>query len=194
RAAIALFERAAASDATVLIQGETGTGKGRAAEAIHQASSRRDGPFVVVDCSAVPPNLLESEFFGHEKGAFTGAEARRVGGFEEANRGTLCLDEIGEMPLELQPKLLHAIESREIRRVGGNRYQPVDLRLIAASNRDLRAEVNAGRFRSDLYYRLAVLKVTMPPLRERLEDISAIAAELFDQLAVPRETAAALLQ
>jgi DNA-binding NtrC family response regulator len=193
RAAIALFERAATSDVTVLIQGETGTGKGRAAEAIHRASARRDAPFVFVDCSAVPANLLESEFFGHEKGAFTGAEARRVGAFEEADGGTLFLDEIGEMPLDLQPKLLHAIESREIRRVGANRYQPVNLRVIAATNRDLRAEVNAGRFRSDLYYRLAVVKVTMPPLRERLEDIAAVAGELLDQLAVPRPTAEALL-
>jgi DNA-binding NtrC family response regulator len=194
RAAIALLERAATSDVTVLIQGETGTGKGRAADAIHRASARRVGPFVFVDCSAVPSNLLESEFFGHEKGAFTGAEARRVGAFEEADGGTVFLDEIGEMPLDLQPKLLHAIESREIRRVGGNRYQPVNLRLIAASNRDLRAEVNAGRFRPDLYYRLAVVKVTMPPLRERLEDVAAVAAELLDQLAVPRPTADALLQ
>jgi DNA-binding NtrC family response regulator len=194
RAAIALFERAAASDVTVLIQGETGTGKGRAAEAIHRASARRDGPFVFIDCGAVPANLLESEFFGHEKGSFTGAEARRVGAFEEANGGTLFLDEIGEMPLDLQPKLLHAIESREIRRVGGNRYQPVNLRVIAATNRDLRAEVNAGRFRSDLYYRLAVVKATMPPLRERPEDIAAVAAELLDQLAVPRAAAEALLR
>jgi DNA-binding NtrC family response regulator len=194
RAAIALCERAAASDVTVLIQGETGTGKGRAAEAIHRASARREGPFVFVDCGAVPANLLESEFFGHEKGAFTGAEARRVGAFEEADGGTLFLDEIGEMPLDLQPKLLHAIESREIRRVGGNRYQPVNLRVIAATNRDLRSEVNAGRFRSDLYYRLAVVKVTMPPLRERPEDIAAVAEELLEQLAVSRPAAQALLQ
>jgi DNA-binding NtrC family response regulator len=193
RAAIALYERAATSDVTVLIQGETGTGKGRAAEAIHRASARHDGPFIFVDCSAVPANLLESEFFGHEKGAFTGAEARRVGAFEEATGGTLFLDEIGELPLDLQPKLLHAIENREIRRVGANRYLPVDLRLVAATNRDLRAEVNAGRFRSDLYYRLAVLKVTMPSLRERPEDIAAVAAELLDQLAVPRAAAEALL-
>src|SRR5262249_30054295 len=148
-----------------------GTGKGRAAEAVHRAGARRGGPFVVVDCGSIPANLLESELFGHEKGAFTGAEARRVGAFEEADGGTLFLHEIGEMAPELQPKLLRALENREIRRVGSNRYQPVDLRVIAATNRDLRAEMNARRFRSDLYYRLAVVKVRLPSVRERSEDL-----------------------
>jgi two-component system, NtrC family, response regulator GlrR len=179
RAAIGLLERVAASDATVLLEGETGTGKGRAAEAVHRAGARKDGPFVVVDCGSIPANLLESELFGHEKGAFTGAEVRRVGAFEEASGGTLFLDEVGEMAPELQPKLLRALENREIRRVGSNRYLPVDLRVIAATNRDLRAEVNAGRFRSDLYYRLAVVKVRLPSVRERPDDLPLLVAELL---------------
>jgi len=194
RDAIAVLERAAPSEATILLEGETGTGKGRAAEAIHRAGARRDGPFVVVDCGAIPANLLETELFGHEKGAFTGAEARRVGAFEEASGGTLFLDEIGEMASDLQPKLLRAIENREIRRVGSNRYQPVNLRFVAATNRDLRAEVNAGRFRSDLYYRLAVVRVTLPPLRERPEDLPALVGALLEQLGVAPAAAASLLQ
>jgi DNA-binding NtrC family response regulator len=193
RAAIALLERAAASDATVLLEGETGTGKGRAAQALHRASARQAGPFVVVDCGAIPGNLLESELFGHEKGAFTGADAQRIGAFEEASGGTLFLDEIGEMPVELQPKLLRALENREVRRLGANRYLPVDLRVVAATNRDLRAEVNAGRFRSDLYYRLAVVKVPMPPLRERPEDLAGIAAALLADLGASAETIARVL-
>ncbi|MBZ0239031.1 MAG: sigma 54-interacting transcriptional regulator, partial [Deltaproteobacteria bacterium] len=152
------------------------------AEAVHRASPRAAGAFVVVDCGAIPANLLESELFGHEKGAFTSAHERRVGAFEEASGGTLFLDEIGELPTELQPKLLRALENREVRRIGANRFVPVDLRVIAATNRDLRAEVNAGRFRSDLYYRLAVTAITMPPLRERRDDIPGIVDELLDQL------------
>jgi DNA-binding NtrC family response regulator len=171
RTAFALLERASASDVTVLLEGETGTGKGVAAEGIHRASTRRDGPFLVVDCGAIPPNLLESELFGHEKGSFTGAVAKRVGAFEEASGGTIFLDEIGELAQDLQPKLLRVLESREFRRVGGNAMRQTDVRVVAATNRDLRAEVNAGRFRSDLYFRLAVVKVTIPPLRERPEDI-----------------------
>jgi DNA-binding NtrC family response regulator len=171
RTAFALFERAAHSDVTVLLEGETGTGKGVAAEAIHRHSARRDGPFMVVDCGAIPPNLLESELFGHERGAFTGAERRRAGAFEEASGGTIFLDEIGELAADLQPKLLRVLESKEYRRVGANAMQKCDVRVVAATNRDLRAEVNAGRFRSDLYFRLAVVKVTIPPLRERPEDI-----------------------
>ncbi len=193
RRTIAQLERAAASDVTVLLEGETGTGKGKAAEALHQASARRDRPFVVVDCGALTANLLESELFGHEKGAFTGAEGRRVGAFEEASGGTVFLDEIGEMPADLQPKLLRALENREIRRVGSNRFLPVDLRVIAATNRDLRAEVNAGRFRSDLYYRIAVLKILMPSLRQRPEDIAAIAGELLAELGLGGDTAERLL-
>jgi two-component system, NtrC family, response regulator GlrR len=171
RASFALMERAASTNATVLLEGETGTGKSRAAQAIHQLGARKDKPFLVVDCGAIPATLLDSELFGHEKGAFTGAATRRIGAFEEAHGGTVFLDEIGEMPPELQPKLLHVIENREIRRVGSNRHAAVDVRVIAATHRDLRAEVNAGRFRSDLFFRLAVLKITLPPLRQRPEDI-----------------------
>ncbi len=193
RHTIALLERAAASDATVLLEGETGTGKGKAAEALHASGARRDKALVVVDCGAIPANLLESELFGHEKGAFTGADARRVGAFEDASGGTLFLDEIGELPSDLQPKLLRALENREIRRIGSNKFIPVDLRVIAATNRDLRAEVNAGRFRSDLYFRLAVVKIPLPPLRQRPEDIPVIVEELLRQLEVPPRTAARLL-
>jgi two-component system response regulator GlrR len=171
RTAFALLERASASDVTVLLEGETGTGKGVAAEGIHRASTRREGPFLVVDCGAIPPNLLESELFGHEKGSFTGAVNKRVGAFEEASGGTIFLDEIGELAQDLQPKLLRVLESKEFRRVGANAMRQTDVRVVAATNRDLRAEVNAGRFRSDLYFRLAVVKVTIPPLRERPEDI-----------------------
>jgi DNA-binding NtrC family response regulator len=190
RQSIALLEAAARSEATVLLLGETGTGKGRAAEAVHKASDRKNGPFITVDCGAIPTNLLESELFGHEKGAFTGAEARRVGAFEEASGGTLFLDEIGELPLDLQPKLLRALENREIRRVGANRHIPVSLRVIAATNRDLRVEVNAGDFRADLYYRLAVLTIPLPSLRERPEDIPAIVDELLGALRAPAAAAA----
>ena len=159
RRLFALAGRVAASDVTVLIEGETGTGKDALAEAIHQASARAAGPFVVVDCGAVPPNLIESELFGHEKGAFTGADRARAGAFEEADGGTLFLDEIGELPLPLQPKLLRVLEAREVRRVGAAQPRKVDVRVIAATNRDLREEVNRGAFREDLYYRLAVVRV-----------------------------------
>jgi DNA-binding NtrC family response regulator len=179
RSAFALLERAAGANVHLLLEGETGTGKSQAAEAIHRASARKDGPFVIVDCGAIPENLLESELFGHEKGAFTGASARRVGAFEEAEGGTIFLDEIGELPPALQPKLLRVLESREIRRVGSNSHRVVDVRVVAATNRDLRAEVNSGRFRSDLYFRLAVIKVVLPPLRERPEDIPLIAERIL---------------
>jgi len=184
RSAFALMERAAASDVTVLLEGETGTGKSEAAESIHRLSARREHPFRVVDCGAIPAALLESELFGHEKGSFTGATTRRVGVFEEARGGTVFLDEIGELPAELQPKLLHVLEEKEIRRIGANAYQPVDVRLIAATNRDLRAEVNATRFRSDLYWRLAVWKIFIPPLRQRPEDIPAIVEKMLASSAV----------
>jgi len=187
------LERAAATDATVLLDGETGTGKGEAAEAIHVQSARAAGPFVVLDCSAIPENLLESELFGHERGAFTGATQRRVGVFEEANGGTLFVDEIGELPPALQPKLLRVLETRAVRRVGGAGTQAVDVRIIAATNRDLRAEVNAGRFRADLYYRLAVLRVTLPPLRERSDDLRELAAGLLERLGASPERRARLL-
>ena len=162
---------------------------GAMAEAIHGESARKDKPFVIVDCGAMSPTLLDSELFGHEKGAFTGAERARVGAFEEADGGTLFLDEIGELPLDLQPKLLRVLENREVRRLGQNTRRPVDFRLIAATNRDLRGEVNAGRFRSDLYYRLAVVKITAPPLRSRPEDLPALCRAI---LGGPGATAAEL--
>jgi DNA-binding NtrC family response regulator len=193
RATFALLERAAASDVTVLLEGETGTGKGKAAEAIHEESARRKKPFVVIDCSAIHKNLLESELFGHEKGAFTGAEARRVGAFEEASGGTVFLDEVGELPADLQPKLLRVLENREFRRVGANKFLPLDVRVIAATNRDLRAEVNAGRFRSDLYFRLAVLKIPIPPLRARPEDMRLLVESILDGLSAEPEDRERLL-
>jgi DNA-binding NtrC family response regulator len=193
RYTFALLERAAQEDVTVLLEGETGTGKGAAAEAIHKASARREGQLVVIDCSAIPANLLESELFGHEKGSFTGADARRIGAFEEASGGTLFLDEIGELPLEMQAKLLRAIENREIRRIGTNQFRPIDVRVIAATNRDLRGEVNAGQFRSDLYYRLAVVKITLPPLRERPDDIQALATQILGGFGAGRSLVTNLL-
>jgi DNA-binding NtrC family response regulator len=188
------LERAAASDATVLLDGETGTGKGQAAAAIHQESARAKGAFRVVDCGAIPENLLESELFGHERGAFTGATARRVGAFEEASGGTIFLDEIGELPLDLQPKLLRALESRDIRRVGSATSINVDVRIIAATNRDLRAEVNAGQFRADLYFRLAVVRVTMPALRQRPDDLPTLAETILQRLGADPEQRALLLE
>jgi len=186
------LEKIAASDATVLIEGETGTGKEGAADAIHDASARRDRPFVVLDCSALPASLLESELFGHEAGAFTGAIDRRAGAFEQASGGTLFLDEIGELPLDLQPKLLRALESREIRRLGGHQIVRCDVRIIAATNRDLRAEVNRASFRADLYYRLAVVRLALPPLRDRTGDIPLLAAHLLARTSVTAATLAAL--
>jgi transcriptional regulator with GAF, ATPase, and Fis domain len=176
------LERVAATDATVLIEGETGTGKEGASEAIHDASKRAAGPFVVVDCSAIPETLLESELFGHEAGAFTGAVERRAGAFEQASGGTLFLDEIGELPMGLQPKLLRALESREIRPIGARAPVHCDLRIVAATNRDLRAEVNRGSFRADLYFRLAVVKIDLPPLRERTGDVPLLVAHLLERI------------
>jgi len=178
RTVFAMLERCAGTDSTILLEGETGTGKEATAEAIHEESRRADGPFVVVDCGAIPSNLLESELFGHEKGSFTGATDRRIGAFEAAHNGTVFLDELGELPPELQPKLLRVLEQRTIRRLGNTNRVDVDVRVIAATNRRLRQEVNEGRFRSDLYYRLAVIKVELPPLRERHGDIPLL-AELF---------------
>ncbi len=189
RAAFAMFARAAESDATVLLEGETGTGKSQAAHSIHKKSARSNEPFIVVDCGAIHGNLLESELFGHEKGSFTGATDKRIGAFEEASGGTLFLDEVGELGIDLQPKLLRALEAREIRRVGANTYRPVNVRVIAATNRDLRADVNLGRFRADLYFRLAVITIGMPPLRQRPEDIPAIAEEIIVSLRAPKEAA-----
>jgi len=176
------LERIAPTDATVLIEGETGTGKEGVAESIHDASPRAKEKFVVVDCGAIPANLLESELFGHEAGAFTGANERRIGAFEDASKGTLFLDEIGELPQDLQPKLLRALESREIRRVGSRTTIKCDLRIIAATNRDLRTEVNKGTFRADLYYRLAVVKLELPPLRERKGDFGVLVDHLLRRI------------
>lgn len=171
REVFAMLERVAPSDITVLVEGESGTGKELVAEAIHEASARRKGPLVVFDCSAVSPELIESELFGHVKGAYTGASSARAGAFETAQGGTLFLDELGELSLELQPKLLRALEQRQIRRVGGNDVTPIDVRIIAATNRRLRSLVEEGNFREDLYYRLNVISIELPPLRERPEDI-----------------------
>ncbi|RFM33649.1 AAA family ATPase [Chitinophaga silvisoli] len=169
--ALHLLSQVAPTSATVLLTGETGTGKELFAAAIHQASPRRHRQMVKVNCAALPAQLIESELFGHEKGAFTGALERRIGKFELADKGTLFLDEIGELPLELQAKLLRAIQEKEIERLGGNHTIKVDVRIIAATNRDLEREIAAGRFREDLYYRLYVFPIMLPPLRERKDDI-----------------------
>jgi transcriptional regulator with GAF, ATPase, and Fis domain len=166
-----LCERLAKSDLPVLIEGETGTGKEVLAEALHEASPRSGGPFVVFDCAAVPPNLIESALFGHERGAFTGATAARRGVFEEAQHGTLLLDEIGELEVHLQAKLLRALEKSEVQRVGSNRWTRVSVRVLAATRRDLDRAVAAGRFRDDLFFRLAVARVELPPLRHRVGDL-----------------------
>jgi DNA-binding NtrC family response regulator len=193
RTTFALLERAAATDSTVLLEGETGTGKELAAASIHARGGRGDRPLVVIDCAAIPSALLEAELFGHEKGAFTGAVARRLGAFEEAGGGTVFLDEIGELPLELQPKLLRVLEQRQVRRLGSHQTRPVDVRIIAATHRDLRIEVNEGRFRSDLYYRLAVLRVRMPALRERPDDIPVLVERMLAGLGASDQQRRALL-
>jgi transcriptional regulator with PAS, ATPase and Fis domain len=185
RALFAILDRAAKSTATVLLEGETGTGKDLAAESIHSESLRHDGPLVVVDCGAVPPELMESTLFGHEKGAFTGATEPRAGAFEDASGGTLFLDEIGELSPEVQPKLLRALESRKIQRLGSTRQHKVDVRVVAATNRNLAVEVNAQRFRPDLYFRLAVVVVRMPALRDRLEDLPLLVDEILRSMDVP---------
>jgi len=182
RAVFAVLERAAQSHATVLLEGETGTGKGAAALGLHQAGPRRGKPFQIVDCGSIPAGLVESELFGHEKGAFTGADAPRAGAFEAASGGTIFLDEVGELPLEIQPKLLRAIEERTVRRLGSTQMRPVDVRVVAASNRDLRAAVNEGSFRADLYYRLAVVRLHLPALRDRLSDLPLLVERLVDLL------------
>jgi transcriptional regulator with PAS, ATPase and Fis domain len=179
---IALIERFAPTAITVMLNGETGTGKDVFAHAIHAAGACASGPFIVFDCGAVPPNLVESELFGHERGAFTGALAEHPGAFERARGGTLFLDEIGELPLDLQPRLLRALDSRAVRRVGGTRDRRVEARIIAATNRDLAALVSAKQFRQDLFFRLAGAMINLPPLRDRLEDLPVLVPRLLEDL------------
>ena len=178
-----IVRKVAPSNATVLILGETGTGKELIAEAIHRNSARKEGPFVKVNCAALPENLLESELFGHERGAFTGADRQRIGRFELANEGTLFLDEIGTMSLAIQAKVLRVLQEREFERLGGTRTIRSDVRLIAATNRDLEEAIEAGEFREDLYYRLNVVTIRMPPLRERKEDIIPLATTFLERFA-----------
>jgi DNA-binding NtrC family response regulator len=177
-----LLAKAAPTEATILLQGETGTGKEAIAEAVHQQSRRAKGPFVVVDCGSIPHELIASELFGHAKGSFTGAAADKQGLIEAANRGTLFLDEIGELALDLQPQLLRVLDRRQVRRVGETQSVDVDIRVIAATHRDLRAMVRAGQFREDLYYRLAVVATSVPPLRDRKADIPALATWFAEKM------------
>jgi transcriptional regulator with GAF, ATPase, and Fis domain len=190
RTIFGVLERIAPTDAAVLLEGETGTGKDVIARSIHQTSPRKDKPFVVVDCGAVSYSLIESELFGHERGAFTGAVSGRQGAFELAGRGTVFLDEVGELPLDVQPKLLRVLESGEFRRVGGNKTLRAEARVVAATKRDLKAEVERGKFREDLYFRLAVVPIAVPPLRTRREDVPPL-VERFLELARKRDPAAA---
>ena len=180
-----LIGRVAPTDSTVLITGESGTGKGVSARRLHELSTRRDGPFVAVNCGAIPENLIESELFGHTKGAFTSADRARKGLFLQADHGTIFLDEIGELPLGMQTKLLHVLEAKEVRALGSEQSRKLDVRIIAATNRDLPAMVAAGRFREDLFFRLSVFQIPMPPLRDRRADIPALLRHVIDQRVMP---------
>ena len=181
RKVFASLQRAAATDATVLLEGESGTGKELFARSLHALSPRADAPFVAINCAAIPENLLETELFGYEKGAFTGAAGRKPGKFEMAHRGTLFLDEIGDLPMSLQAKILRALEEKKFERVGGTALLSVDVRLVAATNKGLRAAVAARRFREDLYFRLSVFPITIPPLRDRPGDIPVLARYFVDR-------------
>ena len=183
------LERIAGTDVTLLIEGETGTGKDLIAESVHNASARSAGPFVVFDCGAAAPTVIESELFGHERGAFTGAHGTHVGVFEQADGGTLFLDEIGELPLELQPKLLRVLEKLEIRRIGGRQTINVDARIIAATNRNLRSAVQRREFRQDLYFRLAAAHIAVPPLRDRMDDLEQLVEHFLGMQNPPRTLA-----
>jgi transcriptional regulator with PAS, ATPase and Fis domain len=185
RRVMALVEQVAPSSASVVITGESGTGKEIVARTIHELSPRRNGPYVAINCAALPETLMESELFGHERGAFTGADRRREGCFELANGGTLLLDEIGEMKPELQAKLLRVLEEQKLRRLGGTVEVPVDVRVLAASNRNLEAALREGRFREDLYYRLNVFGIELPPLSERADDIPALVEHFLHQITPP---------
>jgi transcriptional regulator with GAF, ATPase, and Fis domain len=187
REIFAVLERVAPTDVTVLVEGESGTGKELVARSIHAASARASKPYVVFDCGAVPAELAESELFGHKRGAFSGAVSDRIGAFARADGGTLCLDELGELPIDLQPKLLRVLESGEIKPVGSDAPKKVDVRLVASTNRELHAEVRRGRFRADLMYRLEVVKLRLPPLRQRPEDVSALVAKLLEGQIAPGE-------
>ncbi len=180
-----LVTRVAPTDSTVLITGESGTGKGVTARRLHELSSRRNGPFVAVNCGAIPENLIESELFGHTKGAFTSADRARKGLFLQADRGTIFLDEIGELPLALQTKLLHVLEAKEVRALGSEASRKIDVRIVAATNRELPAMVKDGRFREDLFFRLSVFQITMPPLRERRSDIPSLLQHVIAQRVMP---------
>ena len=183
RQVMSAIDRAAGTDTTVLLEGESGTGKELCARALHNSSPRANGPFVAINCAAIPENLLEAELFGYERGAFTGAAQRKIGKFEMAQRGTIFLDEIGEMPLALQAKMLRAIETKKIERLGGNASITVDIRIVAATNRLLRQAVASRQFREDLYFRLSVFPVTIPPLRDRKEDIPKLEHHFVERVA-----------
>jgi DNA-binding NtrC family response regulator len=185
RKMVSTIRRVAASDVPVLIEGETGSGKELVARGIHDASARRERPFIVVNCGAISPELIESELFGHEKGAFTGATAQRKGAFELANFGTIFLDEIGELPVALQPKLLRSLEQKEVKRVGGNDLLLADVRVLAATNRNLREEIARKTFREDLYFRIGAITVSIPPLRDRREDVAPIARHFLAGMEKP---------
>ncbi len=185
RRVFGVLEKVANTALSILILGETGTGKEVVAKSVHSASDRKDGPFVVLDCGSIPSSLAESILFGHEKGVFTGATERKKGALADAHGGTLFLDELGELPLELQPKLLRALAERQVKRVGSNAFEPIDVRVLAATRRDLGVEMNAGRFRSDLFFRIAQVRVEMPALRERLGDLPMLVEEICKRAGKP---------